>query len=653
MKNTYNFKLLIFLMGICFTLSTYSVWTCIDQQLNNNIASEFLNEDKFVQPKSSGYWTTNFIHVDENWSKTVTDYNWCSGNGTWNNPYIIENVTIDASTSPTGNGILISNSKQDYFIINNCTVFKAGTTEYEAGIKLENTNNGVLINNNCSENVENGISLYSNCENNTITGNTANNNKQDGIKLFAYCSNNIISGNTIRNNDKAGILLNVDITKNIISGNTATDNGWVGIRAVSFCSNNVISENTANDNDYWGIYLDHECSNNTITRNNLNDNGGEGIYLKDNCSKNTISGNYLNDNGFNGVELWSGCSNNTISGNIVNDNIDSGIWLNNHCDNNTLTENIVFKNPIGIRLESDCVSNLIFYNCIFNNSNYNGIDNASNNWDNGVIGNYWSNYTGIDANHDGIGDIPYNVSGIAGNKDYKPIMNYNPFLFNPKDDLTYEVGTTGHEIKWFVINVFPPTLTFNVFRDGTSIKTGELYTYLNLIILNVDNLDIGTYGFTIQAEDGSGGIFTDGCLVIVKNTAPTFSATPADFSYEIGEIGNNMTWTFSDISTNNPTYTISRNGVPIIINNACTSGIPIIISVDSLDVGAYGFTIEVNDGYGAVALDTVWVSVVIDTSEGPNNLPLIITISIISSVAGTAGIVATTLYILRKRKQLS
>jgi len=42
-------------------------------------------------------------------------------------------------------------------------------------------------------------------------------------------------------------------------------------------------------------------------------------------------------------------------------------------------------------------------------------------WDNGSIGNYWDDYQGVDANHDGIGDTPYLISGSPGSQDNFPI----------------------------------------------------------------------------------------------------------------------------------------------------------------------------------------------------------------------------------------
>jgi hypothetical protein len=36
--------------------------------------------------------------------------------------------------------------------------------------------------------------------------------------------------------------------------------------------------------------------------------------------------------------------------------------------------------------------------------------------------NYWSDYTGVDANHDGIGDTPYVIDANNTKKDHYPLM---------------------------------------------------------------------------------------------------------------------------------------------------------------------------------------------------------------------------------------
>ena len=64
----------------------------------------------------------------------------------------------------------------------------------------------------------------------------------------------------------------------------------------------------------------------------------------------------------------------------------------------------------------------IFYNNSFINNDINARDDGiNNNWDNGTLGNYWDDYSGNDKNDDGIGDIPYNISGFAGSVDNFPI----------------------------------------------------------------------------------------------------------------------------------------------------------------------------------------------------------------------------------------
>jgi hypothetical protein len=42
-------------------------------------------------------------------------------------------------------------------------------------------------------------------------------------------------------------------------------------------------------------------------------------------------------------------------------------------------------------------------------------------WDNGTVGNYWSNYNGTDANLDGVGDTPYIIDDF--NQDNYALMN--------------------------------------------------------------------------------------------------------------------------------------------------------------------------------------------------------------------------------------
>ena len=103
---------------------------------------------KEVKPKTSGYWKVDYIHIDGNWTDAKNNLDWVQGgDGSLGDPYIIENVTIDCGGSDFG--ILIENSN-DYFIIRNCTVYNSGDEWLNAGIKMDQVDNGQLINNNCS-----------------------------------------------------------------------------------------------------------------------------------------------------------------------------------------------------------------------------------------------------------------------------------------------------------------------------------------------------------------------------------------------------------------------------------------------------------------------------------------------------------------------
>lgn len=286
MRNKTKIKISIVVLGIVLAFLSINNYFILNDQGENNGALEVQDEINFKNPKKSGDWNLQFIHIDGNWSHTVGNYTWCSGDGSWTNPYIIENVTIDASSSPTRSGILINNSKNDYFIINNCNVYNAGSGYNDSGIKLENSNNGTITGCKCSNNGRFGIFLYNHCKNNTISGNTANENYNDGIYLFYDCDNNTISGNIANDNDNHGINLYYWCTHNIISNNTTNYNEWDGI-TIHISGYSIVSGNTANYNRY-GIYL--YSSNFNIVSGNILIGNNECIFEQE-CEENIFENN--------------------------------------------------------------------------------------------------------------------------------------------------------------------------------------------------------------------------------------------------------------------------------------------------------------------------------------------------------------------------
>jgi parallel beta-helix repeat protein len=338
------------------------------------------------------------------WETAAANEEWCTGDGTLEIPYVIENVDVDAQDGPYCIEIIGSDA---HFIIRNCKTYNS----IGNGILLDSVRNGKLINIDCYDN-NRGITL-TNSYDNAIENNFISNNIE-GI-FFFRSENNYISQNTVTSNSY-GITAHLS-NNNFILDNFVTFHTWHGIK-LSQSHYNLVSGNIANDNQY-GIYL-WVSEDNDIVGNvaNLNDRG---ILVDDFCYFNNFIGNMLSGNNL-------------------------GIFMNNDNDNNIFTGNTIeFSNEIGVYVrytENFENENNLFNENIFIGNTFNAIDDGPNNqWDDDTIGNYWDDYAGRDADDNGIGDIPYYIQDIQGNQvtqDNFPIWDDGPDNISP--EITYITG---------------------------------------------------------------------------------------------------------------------------------------------------------------------------------------------------------------------
>lgn len=466
-----------------------------------------------------------------NWSKTANDNDWCSGSGTWTDPYIIENVTIDGQTSESC--ITVQNSSVN-FIIRNCTLFQAGWNQ--AGIYLNNVNNSILRNNSLSSNSFAGICLWENCVNNTIQDNTWYGDEFYCLYFYKNCDKNRILNNKMEDSGGYGIYFSEDNDDNIIQNNLITGIGDIqamgtGIWLDDSCDNNIISNNDVSNNidngivlsefchdntisgnilkyNYggWGICLIQYCNGNTIFNNTVNENAnnvfttGTGIYLVLDCDYNNISQNAVNDNDEYGIYIADGSGNNTLSGNIFGNTItarqNTGIFLENSDDNIIIGNTFLNNNLRGVDIDANSDNTLIYLNYFLNSGVVHARDlGSNNNWNNSKIGNFWDTYVGVDGNQDGIGDTFYNFStGI----DYLPILDDDaPSITIIEPSLNQVCGENAPD---FVVEIKDAYLD----EMWYSVDSGQNITFYDngtIDQIEWDGFSDGSYDITFYAND--------------------------------------------------------------------------------------------------------------------------------------------------------
>jgi len=466
-------------------------------------------------------------------------------------------ITIKADGSVEGTTFIVSDDNVTYTftadITDNIVVQRSNITIDGKGHTLQGSGgegfylammNNVTIRNTNIKGFGVGIQIVFGSHHNTISGNNITTNGIIGIQVGLWdiddpVNNNIISGNTISATDYYGIYIGPSTSHNTISGNNITEpregldpipygiylaetsgnNIISGNNIVGLClkgiggessSYNTISGNTITNNVIWGspywynntldgIYL-VSSSYNTISGNNITANH-YGIWISPGSHYNTISGNKVTKNVYgilSNPTVISGMpegpsNNNIISGNNITRN-KFGIMLRDYSSNNTVSGNTITRNSwYGIYL-FDSSDNAIYHNDFIDNTNQSFVTAGYTNiWDDGVEGNYWSDYTGVDLDHDGIGDTEHFID--ANNTDNYPLMgmfsdfkatseyhvqticnsSISDFQYNGTAiyfNVTGEDGSTG-----FCRICIPRALmneTYQVFVNGTEVQCNLL-----------------------------------------------------------------------------------------------------------------------------------------------------------------------------------
>jgi parallel beta-helix repeat protein len=193
-----------------------------------------------------------------------------------------------------------------------------------------------------------------------------------------------------------------------------------------------------------GVYLyssDYCTIENCIAIGNHN-----GVNLR-RSSYNNISNNLVADN-MAGILVGDSSNNNLIKGNRVLNNSENGnsMQIEWYTNNNIIVENYFYNSTRAPLLIWSPASGAVYHNNFMSNASLvidaqmGGLDFA---WSKDGEGNFWMNYSGVDADGDGLGDtlylIPYLSDG--GTWTYKTTNDSYP-LMKPynwiKGDVNYD-----------------------------------------------------------------------------------------------------------------------------------------------------------------------------------------------------------------------
>jgi len=235
----------------------------------------------------------------------------------------------------------------------------------------------------------------------SISGNNLTGNSQG---IIFQTQNNVLRDNRFTNNSKSLIINGANFVNDVDSSNTVNGKPicyWVNRQGETVPSN-------------AGLVILANCANITVQRLVLSDQAN-GILLAYTMNS-TVTSNLITNNA-NGIFFYGSTGNRIIANNITNNGY--AVYIGG--------ATVAFLG--GTASYTPSSDNLFHHNNFVNNSQtvYDAAGSqwvnsapSANSWDNGAAGNFWSDYSGTDANDDGVGDSFRVV--YADQRDRFPLM---------------------------------------------------------------------------------------------------------------------------------------------------------------------------------------------------------------------------------------
>ena len=259
-----------------------------------------------------------------------------------------------------------------------------------------------------------------------------------------------------------------------------------------------------------------------------------------------------------------------------------------------VSNNTLNNNTWGLILGSQSRNVTAFWN-EFNCTNNVEDDGAQNT----ISENYYTDYSGSDANYDGFGDTPYPLIGTAGSEDPKPLILplKGPFI-------SWSIAPSDVTISYY------ESLHMNVEAVGYSEVAGYwvnntaiLTIDENGVLTNVTEIPASVYVLEVRGLDHYGhycsAVFT---LTVLDNDSPQWSQEPTNQTVEAGDTfyynlnatdySGLDTWWVNDTSR----FSISSDGI--------------VTANTLLPVGTYNIRISVNDTLGNVLAGVIRIEVI-------------------------------------------